>query len=169
MALQVVDLIDTWLLLRTRSVVEFCVEWLSLPQRVLERILGMAYVVGLVAWHVLDHMVWWVMLLFALVVSGMVVKHCLPDRERLQLLLIGDGAGGRVIAAVVAFLCAPINLFVVRTPPALCAANTYLTFAAFVFLVALPASGTPGRRRRRAIEKLAKILETSPSPAGGAA
>ena len=163
--------LDVWLLLRARAVIEFCHEWLSLPQRRLERGLLAVMLPALVccSWGS-----WWIYAA-PLAAWSAILEHRKPDARRAaEIAHVGSIAARLITMAYAApWLVLLAFLMVAGFAWWMVPGLAVLVFwPLFVYIAALPASRGPGGRKRKlALAKLKAWFGTAwlPVPQGGPA
>ena len=158
--------VDVRTLYAAQCVLVWLVEWLSVSQRKLERVVIFSYLItepvylrmkpASSMWFVVLVEIIWGALLFG--------WHRHTDKERWQRLLAADGSGLRV------FYLACWLLLLASLYPARHEAWVFVeAFAsglrlAALYFTSLPESGQPGRRRRLALDKVKAMFGTSWMP-----
>ena len=165
--LTLVHKIDIALLVATRCGVEFCVEWFSWSQRVMERVLIGGYALLATANGVVRHCAAWWHIITALVALSLIFDHIRCDRDRVVRLWSGSDAVVRVFAIVMMSIALAFRLLLPFNVTSLLSASEDLLLTAALLVTALPTSGTSGRRRRAAKEKLSALFSPSFEPACG--
>ena len=163
--MKVIVWLDVRMLTAVQCAMQFCTEWFSWRQRVVERVLIAGYGIGVVARTFHAGMSLWWLLIFAVVVLSLVAVHRKPDAERFALLMTGAGAPGRVFQAMVTFAFLPAEAISGRWLSLI----VITALLVVMLLVALPEFGEPGKRRRAALDKVLDSFGRDILTAGGAA
>ena len=146
-------LLDVWVLQRVRLGVEWCVEWVGVSQRWIERGLIAGFVASRVLMQMLDRTSgsaprWLDAVVTVLLLLFLGWLHRVEGRDRALRLWAGDGFFMRIwMLLVVPLLRLPL-VWLPGSEQQYCIDGSNVCFTLALYVMAYPHGGEPGKRRR---------------------